>query len=96
MLQNSLFPTTFATLFWGDFLTQNNSEAKMKICIELDEEMAEKWKETKDDVEEAFEFVYEKPIHITDNIVFRCMLYCYEEGTSESFPIMFASSFKKG
>ena len=47
-------------------------------------------------MEEAFEFVYEKPIHITDNIVFRCMLYCYEEGTSESFPIMFASSFKKG
>jgi hypothetical protein len=64
----------------------------MKICIELDKEMQEKWEQTKHDVESTLKYIYGKPIPITENMVFRCMLYCYEEGSNEAFPIDFVGS----
>ncbi len=65
----------------------------VKLCIELDKEMWEKWVITKEDLEHVFEYVYGKPILITNSTVFRCMLYCYEEGGLDAYPIHFADSF---
>jgi hypothetical protein len=64
----------------------------MKLCIELDEESQKRWNWIKEDLEDTFEYVHEKPVPIADSIVFECLLYCYEEGNNESFPIHFADS----
>jgi hypothetical protein len=66
----------------------------MKICIELNEEMLEKWNQTKHDLEDVFEYVG-KHIPITDNIMFQCLLFCYEEGDIEALPIYFTDSYIK-
>lgn len=65
----------------------------MKICIELDEEMQELWKQTKEHLKFIFEYVYGKGIAVTDGMVFQCLLHCYEEGKDEAFQIFWADSF---
>jgi len=67
----------------------------VKLCIELDEEMEEQWKQTKEDLEDLFEYAHRKTISISNSMLFRCLLYCYEHSWSESIPLGFADSFSK-
>jgi len=67
----------------------------MKICIELDEEMLEKWNWTKKDFKHTLKYVHGKPLISTDKIVFKCLLFCYEEGDIDALPISFAETLSK-
>jgi len=49
----------------------------VKLCIELDEEMKEKWEWTKEDLDSTFKLFKKGHIKITNTIVLQCLLYCY-------------------
>jgi hypothetical protein len=63
--------------------------------IELDKEMQEQWEQTKEDLEDLFEYAHGKTISISNKMLFQCLLYCYDRGWSESIPLGFADSFSK-
>lgn len=54
-------------------------ETKMKICIELDEEMQELWTHIKSHVEYAFMHAHSKgmPVSLPDYIIFKGLLVCF-------------------
>jgi hypothetical protein len=65
----------------------------VKLCIELDKEMEEKWKNATKRLEGVFKFLFRKHICITDDLLFQCLLYCFEKG--EEFPFFFADSYSQ-
>lgn len=67
----------------------------VKLCIELDKEMEKQWKQTKEDLEDLFKYAHGKTISLSNNTLFRCLLYCYDRGWSESIPLGFIDSFSK-
>jgi hypothetical protein len=67
----------------------------VKLCIELDKEMLEKWNWTKEDFKQTLEDVHGKRLVPTDKIVFDCLLFCYEEGDIDALPISFAANLSK-
>lgn len=64
----------------------------VKLCIELDTEMQKQWRYTKEDLEQIFKRLYEKSVNVTNNVILRCLLYCYIEGDGDISPLNFAYS----
>jgi hypothetical protein len=67
----------------------------VKLCIELDKEMLEKWNWTKKDFKDVLEYVNDKPLISTDKVVFKCLLFCYEKRGLDALPISFAANLSE-
>jgi len=65
----------------------------MKICIELDEEMKEKWLVAKESLEEEFVYQYETVVSLSDSEVLRGILKGWESADDDRIPMFYARSF---
>jgi len=61
----------------------------------LDKEVQEIWKLAKESLEGSFKYVHGKHVSLTDDTLFNGLLFCFEKGRSESFPVSFAFGFSE-
>lgn len=51
----------------------------MKICIELDDWMKERWETAKEILEQGVEYVYGMGVSLSEPEIFKGLLFCFQD-----------------